>query len=523
MSTRVGCVRVADWAVVAARVREPDLVGMPVVVHARVDGREVVRAACAQARAAGVVTGMRRRAAEALVPGLACVPGDEADETRAFEPVVRVVERFTPRVEMEQAGCCEFPARGPSRYFGGDRALAVGIVDAIAAVLGSDITVRVGIADGAFAARLAARRGDRGEVVPPGGTAAFLAPWPVAALGDPALADLLVRLGLPTLGDLATLPAGAVLDRFGAPGRLAHDLASGREPAPPSFATPPPDLVERTELDPPAERIDAAAFAARALAERLDDRLARLGLVCTRVLVEAETEHGERLARGWRLADDAGPGALAERVRRQLEAWVGGGGTTGGLTLLRLVPEEVAPVGGRRLGLWGDDPAGRDRADRAFARVQALLGPEAVVTAVRRGGRTPGEQVRWVPWGDARDSDRSSRGDVSDWPGALPAPAPACVLDPPPEAALVDDAGAPVVVGGRGEHVRPPARLESALVAGEVVGWAGPWAHDVRWWDRVARRRVARYQLVVRTRRDGDVACVVAVAGGRAVLEAVYD
>jgi len=55
------------------------------------------------------------------------------------------------------------------------------------------------------------------------------------------------------------------------------------------------------------------------------------------------------------------------------------------------------------------------------------------------------------------------------------------------------------------------------------VAWAGPWAHDVRWWDRVARRRVARYQIVVRTRRDGDVACVVAVAGGRAVLEAVYD
>ncbi|MFM8237073.1 MAG: DNA polymerase Y family protein [Actinomycetota bacterium] len=521
MPTRIGCVRVADWAVVAARARDPALVGVPVVVHVRVDGRDVVRAACPQARAAGVVTGLRRREAEARVPGLVCVAGDEADEVRAFEPVVRAIERFTPRVEMEQAGRCEFPARGPSRYFGGDEALAVALGAAVAEVLGPDITVRVGIADGAFAARLAARRGDRGEVVPPGGSAAFLAPWPVAALGDPALADLLVRLGVPTLGDLAALPAGSVLDRFGAPGRLAHDLASGREPAPPSFATPPPDLVERTELDPPADRIDAAAFAARALAERLDDRLARIGLVCTRVLVEAETEHGERLARGWRLADDAGPGALAERVRRQLEAWVGDGGTSGGLTLLRLVPEEVAPVGGRRLGLWGDDPAGRDRADRAFARVQSLLGPEAVVTAVLQGGRTPVERVRWVPWGDERATER--RGQIDAWPGALPAPAPARVLDPPDPAELLDDTGAPVVVGGRGEHVRAPARLESALVAGAVVAWAGPWAHDVRWWDRAARRRTARYQLVVRTHRDGDVACVVAVAGGRAALEAVHD
>ena len=102
MPTRIGCVRVADWAVVAARARDPALATRPVVVHTRIDGRDVVRAACAQSRAAGVVTGLRRREAEALVPGLACVPADPTDEVRAFEPVVRVVERFTPRVEIEE-------------------------------------------------------------------------------------------------------------------------------------------------------------------------------------------------------------------------------------------------------------------------------------------------------------------------------------------------------------------------------------------------------------------------------------
>jgi hypothetical protein len=54
---------------------------------------------------------------------------------------------------------------------------------------------------------------------------------------------------------------------------------------------------------------------------------------------------------------------------------------------------------------------------------------------------------------------------------------------------------------------------------GAVVAWAGPWLHDLRWWDRVKRRRRALWQVVLRD----DVACIVAVEGGRAALEAVYD
>ena len=53
---------------------------------------------------------------------------------------------------------------------------------------------------------------------------------------------------------------------------------------------------------------------------------------------------------------------------------------------------------------WGDAGEERDRAHRAITRVQGLLGPEAVVTAVLGGGRGFAEQVRLVPWGDERVS-----------------------------------------------------------------------------------------------------------------------
>ena len=119
-------------------------------------------------------------------------------------------------------------------------------------------------------------------------------------LDDEALASLLVRLGLRTLGDVAALPADAVLARFGIDGRRFHDLARGIDAGPPVLVTPPPDLVEQVELDPPVQRVDAVAFAAKGLADRLLARLADRGLACTRVVIEAETEHGERLSRCWR-------------------------------------------------------------------------------------------------------------------------------------------------------------------------------------------------------------------------------
>lgn len=532
MTARTGSVWIPDWPVVAARRRDESLRAIPVVVRERVGARDLVRAASSDARALGVVRGMRRREAEAICPEAACVDADEANEARTFEVVARAVEEFTPRVVLERPGICEFPTRGPARYFGGDDELVRRVRDAVAVVLGPDggpnsENVRVGIADGAFTARLAARRD---WVIKPGESAQFLAPWPVATLsqqfgGDEELAGLLVRLGLRTLGDVAALPPDAVLARFGIDGRRFHDLARGIDPGPPVLVPPPPDLVEQTELDPPAERVDMVAFAAKELADRLLSRLAERGLACTRVLVEAETEHGEVLTRCWRHANNDGrgaltPGTLSERVRWQLDGWISTGATSAGITVLRLAPDEVVPADGRQLGFWGGDQAAHDRADRALARVQGMLGFEAVATAVVQGGRTPAEQVRWVPWGEPRDEDRPA---VAAWPGALPAPYPARVFDPPIAAEMIDARGRPIAVSGRGEQMAAPAYVRSKVVCGDVTGWAGPWASDVRWWDPDARNRCARYQLTVGDPNGNGVACLVVLENGTTSIEALYD
>src|SRR4051812_34060204 len=240
-----------DWSVVAARRLDPGLADVPVVVVAPRAGPgargKVVVSASAEARSEGVAVGLRVREAEARCAGLVVLDADDAADARAFELVVRAVEELVPRLVLERPGQLSFPTRGPSRYFGGDEALAARIVACVRALEIAD--VRAGIADGAFAAGLAARathedhgRAGRGRrvgdtvVVPPGETPAFLAPWPVTVLagsvdaahgGGNDLVDLLARLGLRTLGAFAELPAPAVLGRFGPPGTLAHRLARG--------------------------------------------------------------------------------------------------------------------------------------------------------------------------------------------------------------------------------------------------------------------------------------------------------
>jgi protein ImuB len=185
--------------------------------------------------------------------------------------------------------------------------------------------------------------------------------------------------------------------------------------------------------------------------------------------------------------------------------------------LLRLVPDEVMAYGGMQLGLWGGMGEADERAGRVLARVQGMLGPDRVLTAVLGGGRDPADQVRLVPWGDERTPDRPPD---PPWPGRLPAPFPATVLAVPIPVEVTDATGASVAVTDRFAVTAAPARL---AIAGrppvEVASWTGPWPADERWWDPPTATRRSRFQLVG---TDGS-AWLVTRDATRWHLEATYD
>ena len=393
-----------DWPVTAAA----RAAHVPAERPAAVVVANRVLACSAVARASGVRRGLRRREAQARCPELAVLVPDPDRDARLFEPVVAAVEELAPGVEVVRPGLLALPVQGPAGFFGGEIAAAERLVDQVAARSG--VECQAGVADGLFAAVLAARRG---LAVEAGCAPAFLAPLGVEELDREPDADrselvgLLRRLGLRSLGAFGALAPSDVASRFGADAVLAHRLARGLDPRPPVRRCPPAELAVEQELDPPVDRVDTAAFAARGLAERLHAVLAAHGLSCTRLGVGARTEAGEEPYRVWRCAEPLTPSGTVDRVRWQLDSWLVRGGS-GAVCRLRLVPEETVAAGALQLGLWGEVGEADERAGRALVRVQAMLGPDAVVTAVLGGGRDPAERVRLVPWGDDRgDAPRS--------------------------------------------------------------------------------------------------------------------
>ena len=384
-----------DWPVVAA--------GIPAEVPAVVLHANRVVARSPAAAAEGVAIGHRRRVAQQRCPDVVLLDHDPARDARAFEPVVRAVGAFAPRLEVVEPGWLCLGARGPSRYFGGDGALAEQLVAAVGDGGAAGTAVGVGIADGRFASAVAAWRGVRApRVVAPGGSPAFLDPLPIAWLHhvggvDAELVGLFARMGLARLGELARLPEGDVLARFGPPGRDAHRLARGDDDRPAGGAEPPPERRVQQTFDDPVVLLDPLVFVGKHLADELVAGLAAEGRVCTRLVVTAETDHGERSERAWYRAAGMSAPAMVERVRWQLDAWMASGELSAGVVLLRLAPSEVRGDDGDQLRLWGGPSAADERATRAVARLTGMVGDQAVLVPAWRGGRLPGDRYDWVP------------------------------------------------------------------------------------------------------------------------------
>jgi len=463
-----------------------------------------VTGATKEVLAAGVALGMPRREAEALAPFATVLIRDQGEESRRFEPVVEAIEALIPRVEVVSPGLVFVPISGAVRFYGGEVVLAELVEKEMTRLVGQ---VRgglalVGVADGPFAARWAAMTADAGRPNIVDDTIGFISRLDLAALRESLNADELIDtfrwLGVSTLGDLARLPREALATRFGNPGLLAHRLASGEDRLVDSREIP-ADLAVDASFEEPLESLDAVAFAARALAERLLKGLRASGMAPHRVSVLAEAAAGGPRERIWRSADPFTEKALSDRVWWQLRAWVESGGIPGGISRLRIAPADLSDEG-RQLGLLQDETS-RIEAERALARAQALLGPDGVLQGRAQGGRMPQERVAWSRWGEPPvDQERDPH---APWPGATPSPSPALVPSRLRSLEVEWDDGMPT-------RVRLATRWEPVLT------WSGPWRLSGRWWT--GESDADRYQLVTSV---GAFLCVV--TEGRAYLAGVYD
>jgi protein ImuB len=210
-----------------------ELIGEPVALSPEPGREQRIGDVSPAAEAFGIVPGMRVGEALARCPDLRLLPADPEATRGYWNAVLDRLEALGAAVESDDPGVAYFETRGLERLHGGH---LEGVLAAARRSLPA--SVRIGVAPSRFAAYAAAQhaRGTRRRsagIVADGAVRAFLAPLPVGLLRPrPGLEDLpemLERLGIRTLGELAALPPSAVAERFGHPGLLALELAQGRD------------------------------------------------------------------------------------------------------------------------------------------------------------------------------------------------------------------------------------------------------------------------------------------------------
>ena len=314
----------------------------------------------------------------------------------------------------------------------------------------------LGIGPNRFVARVAARRRRHCDTqIEP---ATFVAPMPLDVLGiDARTCERLRLLGIQTLGELAALPHGPFVRRFGPEAARWHALSRGIDDVP-IVPRARRVSIERTLFgEGSAASEEALLFALRTLVAQIVDDLVALGKRACALVLALECENGDVHEIGVTVAHPtARESMLFDLVRAhlegvQLEAPVEG---------LRLRIERMEG-GASTLGLFSVDDPDVEALSLALARLEAAFGEGAVLRARTVEGYRPERRVAYERF-EALGTPRALRvldERIKMQLRLFPAPQP---ID------VVIKNGVPRFAG------TPPQA---------VLDYAGPWRVAEEWWS----------------------------------------
>ena len=210
---------------------DPSLRGKPLVVGGSAR-RGVVLAASYEARPYGVRSAIPMARALRLCPNLLVVPPSFAKYELASEQVFASFHEFTPLVEGLSLDEAFLDVTRSQQLLGSPRVQALALKRRIRERTG--LNASVGIAEMKFAAKIASdlSKPDGLLEVPPGTTRAFLAPLPVSRLWGvgPRTEEVLARLGLRKIADVAAAGPDRLERALGAGGLHLYQLSQGIDP-----------------------------------------------------------------------------------------------------------------------------------------------------------------------------------------------------------------------------------------------------------------------------------------------------
>ena len=489
MPSRVACLLIPLFPLAARLRSEPDLAGEAVAILAGNGQAARVVAASKPARRAGVRAGLTLREARAVLPGLIARGSDPECERSAREAALEAAETVSPRVEDAAPGEAYLDVDGLDLHFGfSEKALGRSLA---AAVEGAGLAARIGIAASKLAARVAAESPGSPVVVASGGEAEFLAPLPLSRLGPPGeIMDAFGRWGLSRIGELARLPEGEIVARFGEGGRLLHQVARGIDPRPLVPRALPPTFSEGMDLEWPLVAVEPFLFVARSALERLTARLAAHALACARLELALALDPEGIDSRAVDLpAPTRDVKTLLTLVRLDLEARRPGAPVAGFRFTAR--PDRSRSA---QLSLFGPAAISPERLATCIARLAARLGAGRAGQPGTVDGHRP-ERFALVPYApppppELPEPPRPGRGLLG-----VRVLRPAVALD-------VDvEEGKPARIGTKplpglppslelrtatplpGEKGKPPSEPGEKRIEGDVRVASGPWRLEDRWWS----------------------------------------
>ena len=447
------CLWIPAFRLAVARLTQDVALDGPVIVADRLERGRVVDCSL-PAAALGVRAGMTLVQAQAVANEARTVVDDRERDAAVWAGVLEALDAASPLVEDAGWGRAFLEMHGIEGS-------AEGWIGAVRnALAGFDLPLRVGLGPNPFVALAAAVRGD--GTICDGDPAAFLTPFPLEQLGcGDDVCDRLRLLGIRTLGELAALPHGPFVRRFGPPAAQWHEWARGIDrrrlrPRPRALR------IDRSSYgEGEATSEEAVLFALRALVGRVVDDLGAAGKRAGRLVFGLECENGDVRELTTRVAQPtAVPGTLFDLLRARLEGIVLDAPVVG----LRLVAEGLED-GGVPLALFAAGDPDPDALGIVLARLDAALGDGGA----RRSRVVEGPRVERR---FAYDPFTLEPLVTKSWTLAPPAPLPQTAtlqfrpVAPQPVAVRV--------IGGAPRFVGTPAQT--------VLDAAGPWRVEEAWW-----------------------------------------
>jgi protein ImuB len=465
---RLACVDLPAFPLQLLLKLHPDWSSQPAAVIAEDKPQGVILWVNERARQAGILPGQRYAAALSLAKTLRAGEVPPADIDQAVDTFTRALLKFSPEVEpsSQEAGVFWLNGAGLDRLYASPRQWG-GAIHSEMRAQGFQPSIAIGF--NRFSTYAVARLGPGVTVFQdPAEERAAAENVPLSRLDiEPEFRDVLIKLGITTIGALLALPPGGLRERFGAKAHHLYRMAAGELWTPLAPHTADEPVEEKFILDFPESDATRLLFLLKQLLHPLLSKLAALGEVLSLLWLSLLPDK-----QGWRIeqirpaAPTLDASQILDLVRLRLESIE----PAAGFVEVALRAEGVAATV-EQLRLFNERPVRDvDAANRALARLRAEFGDQAVVRAKLTDGHLPEARFTWEPL-DRIESPRPHLNALNS-----------------PKVLVRRIAAKPIVLSGSPYPTHEDGWLVLDPKYGSVDKLTGPYVFAGGWWNREIER-----------------------------------